>query len=72
MAVQSTTIAPDSRGEEPLLRQLEHFARICKGVCPEVDNTRGCTGIEGLKNIILLETIRESMIQGVPLDVAEI
>lgn len=72
MAVQSTTVTPNSGGGEPLLRQLEYFTRICKGVCPEVDSTRGCTGIEGLKNVILLETIRESMIQGVPLDVAEV
>lgn len=58
--------APTIEDIPPFTLQLRHFVDVCKGKAEP-----NCSSLEALRAIILLETIKESMAKGVPVDVPQ-
>ncbi len=50
----------------PFTRQLQHFARVCRG-----EEEPGCSALEALKAIATLEAIKESIRTGLPVEVLQ-
>jgi predicted dehydrogenase len=50
----------------PFTRQLQHFARVCRG-----EEEPGCSALEALKAIATLEAIKESITTGLPVVVPQ-
>ena len=50
----------------PFTRQLQHFARVCRGT-----EEPGCSALEGLKAVATLEAIKESIRTGLPVKVTQ-
>ncbi|KAJ6625119.1 quinate utilization oxidoreductase QutH [Mycena sp. CBHHK59/15] len=61
-----TEPAPEVDVVPPFTLQLQHFARVCQG-----EEEPNCSGLEALKTIILVESVRESMETGKAVDVAQ-
>ncbi|KAJ7130397.1 hypothetical protein C8R44DRAFT_613664 [Mycena epipterygia] len=54
-----TEPSPDVDAVPPFTRQLQHFARVCRG-----QEEPDCSELEALKTIILVEAVKESMETG--------
>lgn len=50
----------------PFTRQLQHFDQVCRGTAQPA-----CSALEALKTIIVLDAVKESMMKGIPVDVAQ-